>query len=445
MSSRFHQKYHRYNHHSVPPGTGDIEAYPDEGFDPIASFDSPWRGEFYSTGDIIGQTLSANAGIYSATGAYFAQALTVGTQLSVGDSLTVGTNAVILGDLTVYGEYTTVETIVRSASAIEITNVDDARPALKVLQLGSAPIAEFRDNLGGGIFLKQNSYVGFGTETPEADLHIKRDGFLAEIKIEGARSILTFKTNNDPLSADFTISKEEDATVVFSTQSFGDTQERIYNFKNRDNANVVSMLSSGKVGVNTLDGQVPNKTLTVFGETSSTETLYAPIIGVNTEEPDKTLTVGGDARVTDTIYTSRVAIGTETPLAELTVSGDAYITNTVTMPRFILTDPWIPIIVPSTTINLPVTAVDIELNTTANTTVTAFTGGMKGLLYTLTNVGTAMLTLTSVLVGGGPRIYIRNGTAWRSNTYSLSTAYLQLPPNTSCSLRVGNAGAVSVW
>ena len=67
MSSRFHQKYHRYNHHSVTPGSGDTVAYPDEGYDPIASFTSPFKGEFFSVGDIVTtKLLSSEQGIQTA-------------------------------------------------------------------------------------------------------------------------------------------------------------------------------------------------------------------------------------------------------------------------------------------------------------------------------------------------------------------------------------------
>jgi len=53
MSNRFHNKYHRHNHHSY---TIDDVRYPDAGHDPIASYDSPFLGEFIMHG-----TLSATA------------------------------------------------------------------------------------------------------------------------------------------------------------------------------------------------------------------------------------------------------------------------------------------------------------------------------------------------------------------------------------------------
>ncbi len=62
MSNRFHNKFHRHNHH-----TRSTEGYPDSSFDPIASRTSPFQGEFYIDGDVT--TLSS----VSAQGDLFAQ------------------------------------------------------------------------------------------------------------------------------------------------------------------------------------------------------------------------------------------------------------------------------------------------------------------------------------------------------------------------------------
>ena len=45
MSNRFHNKFHRENHHSDPSTNR-----PDSSYDPIASYESPFKGEFYSEG-----------------------------------------------------------------------------------------------------------------------------------------------------------------------------------------------------------------------------------------------------------------------------------------------------------------------------------------------------------------------------------------------------------
>ena len=47
MSSRFHNKYHRHNHHTTPLGD---PKYPDASHDPIASPDSPFFGPFVMYG-----------------------------------------------------------------------------------------------------------------------------------------------------------------------------------------------------------------------------------------------------------------------------------------------------------------------------------------------------------------------------------------------------------
>lgn len=61
--SRFHRKYHSHNHHSSPtPG------YPQSGTDPIASADSPFKGDFHLSGNLIAdQMILSSARINTAT------------------------------------------------------------------------------------------------------------------------------------------------------------------------------------------------------------------------------------------------------------------------------------------------------------------------------------------------------------------------------------------
>lgn len=53
MSNRLHSKYHRHNHHTFAENDA---RFPDAGHDPIASYDSPFMGDFVMLG-----TLSATA------------------------------------------------------------------------------------------------------------------------------------------------------------------------------------------------------------------------------------------------------------------------------------------------------------------------------------------------------------------------------------------------
>jgi len=57
MSSRFHNKWHRHNHHTVPLNDS---RYPDSSHDPIASPDSPFRGDF-----VVQGTLSASSPLFA--------------------------------------------------------------------------------------------------------------------------------------------------------------------------------------------------------------------------------------------------------------------------------------------------------------------------------------------------------------------------------------------
>ena len=52
-NARFHNKYHRANHHTTPSGT-----IPDSGSDPIASPQYPFQGDF-----VINGALSASGGL----------------------------------------------------------------------------------------------------------------------------------------------------------------------------------------------------------------------------------------------------------------------------------------------------------------------------------------------------------------------------------------------
>jgi hypothetical protein len=55
MSSRFHNKYHRHNHHTNAEGD---PRYPDASHDPIASLGSPFRGPFYLWGTLSAEAVS---------------------------------------------------------------------------------------------------------------------------------------------------------------------------------------------------------------------------------------------------------------------------------------------------------------------------------------------------------------------------------------------------
>jgi hypothetical protein len=59
MSSRFHNKWHRHNHHTK---NSNDPRYPDSAHDPIASPAAPFQGDF-----VVQATVSATQGFFSKT------------------------------------------------------------------------------------------------------------------------------------------------------------------------------------------------------------------------------------------------------------------------------------------------------------------------------------------------------------------------------------------
>ena len=87
-------------------------------------------------------------------------------------TLTVAGSAVIQGDLTVEGDFTCLETLIETTSAVCITNAGTG-PALYAEQTGSnQPIARFVDTEGGNITFADGGKVGIGTEAPSQKLTI---------------------------------------------------------------------------------------------------------------------------------------------------------------------------------------------------------------------------------------------------------------------------------
>lgn len=108
MSSRFHNKYHRHNHHSRAVND---PRYPDASHDPIASVDVPFKGPFYLWGtlsatalDPFGLSEPVPAGIFYSD----ATAILATTSLT-GLAIQTQGDVSVEGDLTVTGTVTAQE------------------------------------------------------------------------------------------------------------------------------------------------------------------------------------------------------------------------------------------------------------------------------------------------------------------------------------------------
>jgi hypothetical protein len=68
MSSRLHSKYHRHNHHT----SGIVDPrYPDASHDPIASYDSPFLGDFVLLGTLSATGTNQTTSLPGQPGAIF--------------------------------------------------------------------------------------------------------------------------------------------------------------------------------------------------------------------------------------------------------------------------------------------------------------------------------------------------------------------------------------
>lgn len=135
-NARFHNKWHRRNHHSLPS-----QGYPDSATDPIASPEEPFYGDF-----VVYNSISAHQNLY------------------------IDGDATIQGSLSVYGDLTYLETIVSVTSALSVVN-HGTGPALTVMQYGTEPVARFIDaDADGGpktaLFIDDDGYIVTNGATP---------------------------------------------------------------------------------------------------------------------------------------------------------------------------------------------------------------------------------------------------------------------------------------
>ena len=443
MSNRLHQKNHRFNHHSIPIEDARDPKYPDAGYDPIASFSSPFQGEFYSQGNIITtKNLSAERNVFAKFDIEAKHDCIIGNDLNVSRDVYVSRNVVVDGNFTVLGTTSQIDTVTYVTSAVNIFNAGDG-PALRVEQTGFQPIAHFIDNNGLDIVFADNGRLGLGTDVPLADLHLVRyTPNNAEIRVQSTDS-----AGGALLNLVGTDINTEGCSIAYSNSNGNVTIRNKHNvidgasFKIETPQKVaIAIANNGNVGI----GGVLNPAypLVVVGDSYVTETVYA-----------KNLSVTNNLHVASVFATNLIAANTVQAATvqatsvfatNLTAANTVQATNiiaeniVVTKPRLVVWDT--SIIQATSNLQLPLTANDIELLASSPATITTFSNGTRGALYTITNTSLYVITIMSSSL-----VFIRNGTAWKSNTQSLSAAYLRLLPNHSCSIRAASNNKVSVW
>ena len=167
MSNRFHNKFHRANHHSRV--TANNSSVIDASLDPIASYSEPFQGEFYTDGEIVTNSfLSAVGNIEGGAN------LTVTGNVYAANAILSG-NLVVAGNLQVEGNVTQLNTLVYTTSAISVSN-SGTGPALSVIQTGNQSIAEFYHDGVIALFIDgrvgTDGNIGIGTNNPAERLTV---------------------------------------------------------------------------------------------------------------------------------------------------------------------------------------------------------------------------------------------------------------------------------
>lgn len=402
MSNRLHQKNHRFNHHSLRLTAPRDPKYPDAGYDPIASFESPFQGEFYSQGNIITtQNLSATQNIITGQDALVNRDLNVVRDQFVGRNMVVGNNMTINGNFTVLGVGSQIDTFAYITSAVTITN-DGTGPALSVTQSGFNKIAEFVDANGNDIVFADNGKIGMGTDTPLSDLHIMREvPAPVEIILQNVDA-----NGGSVLNLAGVVRPTDGASLEFNNATGLTTLKN--RFSSPGGPSFKFETQQGQAIAITLDKKV--------------------VIGPITNPPE-VLTVVGNISATGNIFGQRISGNsvTTTNISAAAAEFGLIVNRIVTVPA-------------QTTTLLSQSANDIELTAASNVIINSFTNGVRGATYTLTNVSTNTITITS-----SPTIFVRQGPSWGSNTQSLSTAFILLKPGQSCNARAAQTNIVSVW
>jgi hypothetical protein len=241
MSNRFHNKFHRFNHHSA--GSPDPK-YPDAGYDPIASFDSPFQGEFYSEGDIITtQNLSAGIDLTINRNALIRNNLVVGYDANVKNNLLIDNN------LSVQGDTTRLNTAVFITSSVDIS-VNSSNTGLTITQSG----------IGYALRINDSNQVDSSPFAIDNSGHI----LVSTLSAKNAYELVGSKVPN-PSYFLATLSAQANDSGLF-IQSVNGIPFYVEDGSGNDTTPVI-IDSDGKLGVGL---KFPNERLTVSGNISAT-------------------------------------------------------------------------------------------------------------------------------------------------------------------------------
>jgi len=225
-NARFHNKYHRRNHHTLPSA-----GFPDSGSDPIASQAEPFQGSFYVQGS-----------------------------LSASNNLTIGGNTIIYGNLSALGDVSVIDTFVTVTSALSVVNKGTG-PAFTVVQEGIQDIAVFLDDTRNALKIMDGAKIRFFEEGSSGAIGINTTDLTNALTIKGSVSASgSLNINGSTILGD----TNTDTTTI------NGTTVSIPNNLNIDSNTLYINSSNDRVGIGTA---TPNAKLTVSGDVSATNSI----------------------------------------------------------------------------------------------------------------------------------------------------------------------------
>ena len=255
-------------------------------------------------------------------GAMIASNVSIGTTTPAADfQLYVGGSTRIEGDLVVNGAYTLMNTDVKVTEQFTVSN-NGTGPALSVIQYGTQPIAEFKDDNITVLKIFDGGFVTIGSNTAATKLDV-----------EGSATIRGNIHTSNIYSSNIQTSNFTTMIATINSNAYiynGDL--RIYGSNNftglTDQARVYLgndniFLAGTKAG---LVLQVPNTTYPLIVENNT------GFMGLGVMDPEENLHVQSNVKVNgSTFLLGNVGVGNSNPGKKVDITGTTRISETVTL------------------------------------------------------------------------------------------------------------------
>jgi hypothetical protein len=284
-NARFHNKYHRRNHHTLPSA-----GFPDSGSDPIASQAEPFQGSFYAQGS-----------------------------LSATNDLTIGGDALIYGNLSALGNFSVIDTFVTVTSALSVVNKGTG-PAFTVIQEGIQDIAVFLDDTSNALKIMDGAKIRFFEEGSSGAIGINTTNLTNALTIKGSVSASGSLNINGSTTLGDT---NADTNILRGIVKIADSSASNGILLGSGDASYdANLYRSTANTLKTDDNFIIDLDLNVNGNTTlgNANTDTTTINGTNVSIPNN-LNIDSNTLYIDSTN-DRVGIGTPTPAEKLTVFGN---------------------------------------------------------------------------------------------------------------------------